>query len=153
MAQIGATLLILGIIVGVAALIVMNIGRALPSRAAVPVASPTVPVLPTAAVRVAVSPTALPSSTPTPDPTSATPAPTAPSTASGTAHVANTGGSGIYLRTDAGANARVLTTLPEGTAVQVTGQTQTVAGTQWVQVQTSDGLMGWISSDFLDTSY
>ena len=82
--------------------------------------------------------TATPTQTPTPTPTStSTPV---------LAYIANTGGLGIYLR-DAPAG-KVIGALPEGSAVQILYQRETVNSREWIEIRDLFGRIGWITAEF-----
>jgi hypothetical protein len=58
--------------------------------------------------------------------------------------VANTGGAGAILRADP-PKGRQVAALRDGTSLEVLDH-QTVDGSEWLQVKTSDGAQGWIFS-------
>ena len=75
---------------------------------------------------------------------------TAPAPATASAFiVARTGVEGLFLRAEASANAQVLTTLPEGTRVEATGEENNDGTRTWRRVRTERG-EGWVAADFLD---
>lgn len=92
--------------------------------------------------------------TPQPEQITATPAPTAlPSPTPGTpATIANTGGAGVNLRSLPGLNGTIITSVDEGTRVQIIDEPQNADGYTWRRVLLSDGLQGWVVADFLVTS-
>ncbi len=83
--------------------------------------------------------TATPTQTPTPTPTfTSTPV---------LAYIANTGGLGIYLR-DAPPG-KVIGGLPEGSAVKILYQRETVNSREWIEIRDLFGRIGWIPVEFL----
>jgi hypothetical protein len=58
--------------------------------------------------------------------------------------VGNTGGQGANIRSEPGANGRVLKTLAEGTPVEVLGPEREVDGRIWRQVRDPAGVTGWL---------
>jgi uncharacterized hydrophobic protein (TIGR00271 family) len=99
-----------------------------------------------------VIPTLTPSLTPTTTNTS-TPTPTLTPTLTPTstpvlAYIANTGGLGIYLRsTPAG---KIIGALPEGSAVQILYQRETVNNIEWIEIRDLFNRQGWIPVAFLE---
>jgi uncharacterized hydrophobic protein (TIGR00271 family) len=101
------------------------------------------------------SPTPRPTSTPTQTLTpTQTATPTLTSTPTPTftptpvlAYIANSGGLGIYLR-DAPAG-KITGALPEGSAVQILYQRDTVNGLEWIEVRDLFGRTGWVPAEFL----
>ena len=85
------------------------------------------------------TPTLTPTETPTPTPTF-TPTPVL-------AYIANTGGLGIYLRQTP--EGMIIGSLPEGSAVQILYQRETVNGLDWIEVRDIFGRTGWIPIVFL----
>lgn len=61
----------------------------------------------------------------------------------GEVRVSNTSGVGLRLRVDAGEASPVITTLPEGTVVKLTGEPVFADGYSWFPVQTADGTQGY----------
>ncbi len=57
--------------------------------------------------------------------------------------VTNTGGIGLRLRSNPSTSAGVITTLPEGTRLTVTGNSVQSSGYTWYPVQTQGGQTGW----------
>jgi hypothetical protein len=107
-------------------------------------------------------PSATPTTSPTPTATSipatltptitATPTETATATQTYTptpvlAFIANTGGSGVYLRETAAG--RIIGSLPEGAPVLILYQRETLDRLDWIEVQDSLGRTGWILTQFL----
>ncbi len=88
--------------------------------------SPTSPI-PT------VTTTPLPTSTSTPEPLTAT----------------VSSGVGVWLRQAPGTETEQLQWLLEGTVLIVMPGQQTAEELQWQQVQTEDGIVGWVASDFI----
>ncbi|MBV9325421.1 MAG: hypothetical protein JO352_16740 [Chloroflexi bacterium] len=162
--QIASSLLLLGLISAVAALAILNAGRALPpARAPVSTATPAPTIEPTPAVTprvtVASQPTLVPppivaTSAPTVEPTPSeppTPAPTATPQLQ-QARIINTNGLGVTVRQEPGPQAARAGVLREGTVVFLTGNDQTVAARPWREIQTQDrSLKGWVQGDFVQT--
>ena len=154
--QIVSSLALIAVICAVAALAVLNAGRALPpvrvaagTSTAVPTEMPTPAVTPrvtaanapTATVPVS-APTLVPTLAPTPE---ATPTPQLQ-----LARVANTNGQGVSVRQQPGAGSPRAGVLREGTQVLLTGNDQTVAARPWLEIETQDhNLKGWVMGDFL----
>jgi uncharacterized hydrophobic protein (TIGR00271 family) len=63
------------------------------------------------------------------------------------AYIANTGGSGIYLRNAAGG--KITGTLPEGAPVQILYRQETINGVRWLEIQDLLGRTGWVIAQFL----
>jgi SH3-like domain-containing protein len=63
--------------------------------------------------------------------------------------VANTGGGNVNLRRDPGQDGERITTLQEGTLVEIVGPDRVVDGMNWRNVRTLQGDVGWIASDYL----
>jgi hypothetical protein len=160
--QILSSLLLLGLISAVAALAVLNAGRALPparASASTATSAPTVeptpavtprvtavnqPTLTTAPIAAASLPTLQP--TPSPPPT---PEPTATPTLQ-QARIINTNGLGVTVREQPGPQSARAGVLREGTVVLLTGNDQTVAARPWREIETQDrNLKGWVQGDFL----
>jgi len=112
-----------------------------------PAATPAAPVAtPTAAPATAVAsvaPTAAPTAPPggTPDPGSTL-------TGSGSPRVSGTNGRGARLRATPSLNGAIVTLIPEGAEVTVTGANVTAEGYAWVPV-TYLALSGWVASGLL----
>jgi hypothetical protein len=160
--QVLSSLLLLGLIGAVAALAVLNAGRALPPvRVSAPTNIPGPTIVPTPAVtpRVTVAnaatatpppiaadeggPTAAPTTTPP------TPVPT-PEPQLQAARIVNTSGLGVSVRLQPGPQAARAGVLREGTRVLLTGNDQTVAARPWREIETEDhNLKGWVQGDFL----
>lgn len=146
--------MLLAVICGVAALAILNAGRALPPVRA---AAGTSTVAPTAPPTPAVTPRVTAANPPTPTVGPPTPVPTTPPTPEPTptpqlqlARVANTSGQGVSVRQQPGAGAPRAGVLREGTRVVLTGNEQTVAARPWREVETEDHSMkGWVLGDFL----
>jgi hypothetical protein len=161
--QILSSLMLLGLIGAVAALAILNAGRALPpvrvglatTPAQVPTIAPTPVVTPRVTAANLPTPTALaaplasaPTATPTPAP-SPTPEPT-PTPQLQAARIANTSGLGVSVRLQPGPQAPRAGVLREGTRVLLTGNDQTVAARPWREIETEDhNLKGWVLGDFL----
>jgi hypothetical protein len=154
--------LLLAIIGAVAALAVLNAGRALPPvRVSAITATPAATVAPTPAVTPRVTAASPP--TPTPEPLAASPPtaiPTEPPTPEPTAtpqlqeaRIANTAGLGVSVRQQPGPQAPRAGVLREGTRVLLTGNDQTVAARPWREIETEDhNLKGWVLGDFVQAS-
>lgn len=109
--------------------------------------------LPKAYTYSAQAPAPLAPATPTPPAASSTPTSTpAPTTATPTTRkftVANTDGDSVNLRDKPdGKSGKILTTVPEGTAVQVTGPIINADGATWYPVQVGDK-SGFMRADYL----
>jgi hypothetical protein len=158
--QIFSSLLLLGLIGAVAALAVLNAGRALPpvrvvAAAATSTSQPT--LVPTPAVTPRV--TAANAPTATPQPAAPTQPPTEPPTPEATptpqlqeALIINTAGLGVSVRQQPGPSAPRAGVLREGTRVLLTGNDQTVAARPWREIETLDhNLKGWVQGDFVQS--
>jgi hypothetical protein len=160
--QVLSSLLLLALIGAVAALAVLNAGRALPPArvaASTATAVPPTPV-PTPAVtprvttdsRPTLTPVPIVASAPTLEPTPPeppTPAPTATPQLQ-QARIINTNGLGVTVRQQPGPQAARAGVLREGTVVLLTGNDQTVAARPWREVETQDhNLKGWVQGDFV----
>ncbi len=156
--------MLLGLIGAVAALAVLNAGRALPPVRAnqtttTPAATvaPTPPVTPrvTAAnaptltpapVSQASEPTPVPSLPPVPPPT---PEPT-PTPQLQIARIFNTAGLGVWVHLQPGPQAPRARVLKEGTRVLLTGNDETIAARPWREIETEDhNVKGWVQADFI----
>jgi uncharacterized hydrophobic protein (TIGR00271 family) len=98
---------------------------------------------PTATLTPAATSTSTPTLTPTETPTAT---PTFTSTPI-LAHIANTGGLGIYMRQTPGGV--IIGALPEGSAVQILYQRELLNGMEWVEIRDLFGRIGWIPIEFL----
>lgn len=107
------------------------------SPTSTPVPSLTPTQLPTHTFTTTLTPTV--TTTPTPTPTH-TPTPVL-------AYIANTGGLGVFLLDAPAGN--TFGTLPEGAAVLLLYQRETVNGREWIQVQDALGRIGWVQAMFL----
>lgn len=67
----------------------------------------------------------------------------------GIAHIGNTNGFGVYVRTEPGLAFEILTQLSDGSQVELTGEAQPADGFTWQQVRLENGQLGWIADDFL----
>ena len=121
-----------------------------------PLIPPT--ITPTATPGPSATPTTSPTPTSTPIPATATPTITATPTETATptqtftptpvlAYIANTGGTGLYLR-DAAAG-KIIGSLPEGAPVLILYQRETLNRSEWIEVQDSLGRTGWVLAQFL----
>ena len=159
--QVLSSLLLLALICAVAALAVLNAGRALPPvrPVAASTSTPVATVAPTPAVTPRVTaanpptPTEVPVALiPTPQPTPAeppTPQPT-PTPQLQQAQIVNTSGLGVRVRQQPGPTATQAGVLREGTRVLLTGNDQTVAARPWREIETEDhNLKGWVLGDFV----
>ena len=161
--QILSSLMLLGLIGAVAALAILNAGRALPpvrvsliatSTPAAPTAVPTLVVTPR--VTTASRPTATPApapvaSGPTPAPTpSPSPTPEPTPTPQQIARIFNTAGRGVWVHLQPGPQAPRARVLKEGTRVVLTGNDETVAARPWREIETEDhNVKGWVQADFI----
>jgi hypothetical protein len=160
--QVISSLLLLALIGAVAALAILNAGRALPPARAsastatlAPTLVPTPAVTPRVTVAATSTPLALIAGPPTPEPTPSeppTPEPTAtPQLAQ--AKIANTNGLGVTVREQPGPTATRAGVLREGAIVFLTGNDQTVAARPWREIETPDrSLKGWVQGDFLQAA-
>lgn len=158
--QILSSLLLLALICAVAALAVLNAGRALPPVRviAATTSTPLITVVPTPAVTPRVTaanaptPTEVPAAVPTLPPTPAeppTPQPT-PTPQLQEARIVNTSGLGVSVRQQPGPTAARAGVLREGTRVLLTGNDETVAARPWREIETEDhNLKGWVLGDFV----
>jgi hypothetical protein len=160
--QVLSSLLLLGLIGAVAALAILNAGRALPpARASASTATSLPTIQPTPAVTPRVTVASQPTLTqvplaaaslPTVEPTPSVP-PTPEPTATPTlqqARIINTNGLGVTVREQPGPQAARAGVLREGTVVLLTGNDQTVAARPWREVETQDhNLKGWVQGDFV----
>ncbi len=104
-------------------------------------ATPTLPVLPALALMT-------PSPTPWPTPGPGTRP--APQLAPGSkAMVAETGRSGLNLRSDAGTSFPRVGSVPEGFIVEVLAGPKYADGYVWYQVKDETGITGWAAANFL----
>ena len=121
-----------------------------------PLIPPT--ITPTATPGPSATPTTSPTPTSTPIPATATPTITTTPTETATptqtftptpvlAYIANTGGTGLYLR-DAAAG-KIIGSLPEGAPVLILYQRETVNHSEWIEVQDSLGRTGWVLAQFV----
>lgn len=94
----------------------------------------------------AVAPQPAPVVVPTPIPAPPPPQPVEP--ASQRLRVAFTNGRGANLRAKPGEQAQRIKTLPEGTMLDVIGDTQSVNGLVWRNVRDAAGTTGWIAAPF-----
>ena len=63
------------------------------------------------------------------------------------AYIANTGGSGTYLRgTPAG---KIIGVLPEGAPVQILYRRETINTLEWIEIRDLLGRTGWVQSRYL----
>ncbi len=67
----------------------------------------------------------------------------------GSAVVANTGGTGVNMRDAPTTGGNVVDTLPDGTALTITGDSVDADGYTWWPVKTSDGTEGYIVAEYL----
>lgn len=97
------------------------------------------------------SPTPTPSNTPTATPTpTITPTPTfTPTPYSGPTAEITLGGGTIWLRQSPADNAAQVVLVNDNTAVIPTGRRANLAGIAWTEVQTGDGITGWVRTEFL----
>jgi hypothetical protein len=162
--QVLSSLMLLGLIGAVAALAILNAGRALPpvrvslatstaaaTVAPTPVVTPRVTAAdastPTLApVAQASAPTPVPSPPPAPPPT---PEPT-PTPQLQIARIFNTAGLGVWVHLQPGPQAPRARVLKEGTRVFLTGNDETVAARPWREIETEDhNVKGWVQADFI----
>lgn len=75
--------------------------------------------------------------------------PTSPAGVGDTARVA-AGGDCLNLRSGAGTGSQVVTCLPHGTQLRVISEPVVAGVLSWVQVETPDGLTGWVATTYLE---
>lgn len=102
------------------------------------------PALPSPTPTVASSPTVM--SSPTTEPPTAVPT-TPPTPAPRTATVSS--GVGVWLRAEPNTTAEQLEWLLDGTILTVLPETATGENLAWQQVQTAEGLVGWVAVPFI----
>ena len=145
-----AALVVLLLIIGIASAI-RGRGSAAPTATIAAVATTRPPIVAGSATVATRTVTASNSPRPSTSPgVSAAPS-AAPSTApsTGTAYViANTGGDNLNLRRTPSTGAEIVARLAEGDRVTEIGPAQTVEGRQWRNIRTSDGIDGWVASEF-----
>jgi hypothetical protein len=121
-----------------------------------PKVPPTITPTPTAGPSI--TPSATPTRTPTPAPPTNTPTitPTRTDTPTPTltftptpvlAYIANTSGSGIYLRESPGG--KIIATLPDAAPVQILYRRESLNGVEWIEIQDVLGRMGWVLAQYL----
>jgi hypothetical protein len=117
----------------------------LPGATLTPTPSPTPTPTPTSTPTP--TPTATPTSTPTPLPTAITiPSPT--ETPIAYAVIRGQTGGGVNLRREPGLS-EILTVVPDGTVVQLTGRRAEVEDFVQVEVILPDGWIGWVAEEYL----
>ncbi|MHB8993121.1 MAG: hypothetical protein ACYC66_15990 [Chloroflexota bacterium] len=84
----------------------------------------------------------------TPEPTGAAPTATA-KPASTSVVVTNTDGQGVFLRSVASSEGRILKVWPEKTIMTVIGEDKDAEGLKWRNVRDPDGNGGWVAAKFL----
>jgi SH3-like domain-containing protein len=62
--------------------------------------------------------------------------------------VSGTNGSGVNLRSKPGERSQRIKTVPEGTTLEIVGETQVADGLQWRNVREPGGGIGWIAASF-----
>ena len=67
----------------------------------------------------------------------------------GFARIGNTQGFGVNVRSEPGLEYEILTQLPDGSRVELTGEAQSANGFTWQRVRLEDGHLGWIADNFL----
>lgn len=162
--QVLSSLMLLGLIGAVAALAILNAGRALPpvrvTLISTSTAAPT--VVPTPAVTPRVTAASPPTATPAPvavAPSGPTPAPTppppptpepSPTPQQQSARIFNTAGLGVWVHLQPGPQSPRARVLKEGTRVLLTGNDETVAARPWREIETEDhNVKGWVQADFI----
>ncbi|MFN8634123.1 MAG: SH3 domain-containing protein [Chloroflexota bacterium] len=132
-----------------------------PSSAAVSTATSTSATPPTPTT--AVTGTPLPTGTPAPSGTPSTPSTQAPgdsdepeegdepTPAPERVEVYGTAPQGANLRAQPGRNGSVLRSIPDGAQLTVVGEDRDVDGTTWRNVQTEDGVTGWLAVEVIRT--
>jgi len=143
-----AALVVLLLIIGIASAI-RSRSAAAPTATVAAVATTRPPIVAgsaTVATRTVVASTAPRQST-APSTAPSTP-PSTPPGASTAYVIANTGGDNINLRRTASTSAEIVARLAEGDRVTEIGPVQTVEGREWRNIRTSDGIDGWVASEF-----
>jgi cell wall-associated NlpC family hydrolase len=107
--------------------------------ASAPAASPAAPAATPPSVTASVPPTVAPSGTPDPGSTLS---------GSGSPRVSGTDGRGAHLRATPSLSGAIVTVVPEGAEVTVTGANVTAEGYAWVPVTYLD-MSGWVASGLL----
>ncbi len=111
------------------------------TRGPITVGSPTISGTPRASTAPSASASARPSNAPSAAPS------TAPS--AGKAYVvANTGGDNVNMRATAAATGEIVARLAPGDQLTEIGPVANADGREWRHVRTSDGIEGWIASEF-----
>jgi len=162
--QVLSSLMLLGLIGAVAALAILNAGRALPPvRANVGTSTPVATLAPTPAVTPRVTAANAPTLTPAPlsQASAPTPAPSLPPAPPPTpeptptpqqqiARIFNTAGLGVWVHLQPGPQAPRARVLKEGTRVLLTGNDETIAARPWREIETEDHIVkGWVQGDFI----
>ena len=161
--QVVSSVLLLALVSAVAALAVLNAGRALPPRpaASTPTVAPTLEPTPAVTPRVTIASTSQPTLTPAPiaaaSVPTAQPTPSQPPTPEPTAtpqlqqaRISGTNGLGVTVREQPGPESARAGVLREGAVVLLTGNDQTVAARPWREIETPDHtLKGWVQGDFV----
>jgi len=103
------------------------------------------------------TPTAEPAPSPTSLPTPTTvivlpPQTVAVAPASEYVRIANTGGSGAFIRREPRSDAPGIVAYRDGTALRLVGADTTVDGRVWRQVEDTRGNRGWTPQEYLDPS-
>ncbi|HEU5086197.1 MAG TPA: SH3 domain-containing protein [Roseiflexaceae bacterium] len=79
-----------------------------------------------------------------------TPTASAPTAATGARFRVNgTGTEGLFLRPEPSTNGAPITTLPEGSEVEIIGLDEQSEGRTWKHIRAVDGTEGWAAADFL----
>jgi hypothetical protein len=68
---------------------------------------------------------------------------------SGFAHIGNTNGFGVNVRSEPGLEFEILTQLSDGSRVELTGEAQSADGFNWQRIRLGGGQLGWIADNFL----
>lgn len=109
-----------------------------------PSPQPEVAVTPEAETTPEATPEIEPSPIPEPSPTLAP----SPSVSPNAFVVSGTGTAGLFLRQQPSTDAEIITTLPEGTPVEATGDTSNDGTREWRRVRTPQG-EGWVAAEYL----
>lgn len=139
-----AALVVLLLIIGIASAI-RSRSAAAPTATVAAVATTRPPIV--AGSATVATRTVAPSNSPRPS-TAPSTAPSTPPGASTAYVIANTGGDNINLRRTASTSAEIVARLAEGDRVTEIGPVQTVEGREWRNIRTSDGIDGWVASEF-----